>query len=542
VKKLFWLLYVLVPLAVALGLRLYPTLTTGMPFSTDGWPIIRNTELIIKNTPVPLNSNIFDGYDNFMPASSLFSAILSEVTGVAPMNVTALAMPIVGALAIPIFYVLVNRITRNASVSLVASILLATAFPCTMFTAGVTKETYASPLYILLILLFLLKHDWKTTVLFLTVSAALVLSHQVTAFLTLAVLTLLSVGFCVSRADAEPKRNSNKSNFLYVGILSTVAGLYFGLYANAALIVTVTPSDLLTLGAYVILITAATLYLLLKPVKPAKTHVTALLKYAVSFLVPAGIVFLSTRIPLVPGAPKLPLHYFVYATPFLIAGPLIVYGLSGLRKNNFSLLIPVLWFTAILSPAVYLVFADVPSETVSVYRFLDFLLPPMIILMAASLGKVYNSKPRRFHTDKIAKFAAVALIAIITATSTFSLYAAVSLQEPYLGYFWSYQPSEYAASSWIAQRCGNQTVTGDAKTQYLLSGYFNVKVSVWPGLDFLAGNGRDPSILYVYNEMKTNGYVLYGGTVAPLPENWTDKLTDLNVVYTNNEVTIYLAR
>ena len=38
-------LYILIPLLIAVILRLYPTLITGMPFSTDGWPIIRNTQL-----------------------------------------------------------------------------------------------------------------------------------------------------------------------------------------------------------------------------------------------------------------------------------------------------------------------------------------------------------------------------------------------------------------------------------------------------------------------------------------------------------------
>ena len=261
-------LYVLIPLLIALSLRLYPTLITGMPFSTDGWPIIRNTELIIKNTPIPLNSKIFDGYNNFMPANSLFGAILSEVTSIAPTNTMALGIPIVGALAIPIFYVLVNKITKNSKISLIASILLATAFPYALFTAGVTKETFASPIYMSLILLFLLKHNWKTALLFSTVSIALVLSHQVTAFLTIVVLSILAVGLYVSKGNKEQNINSGKSNILFIGILSAVATLYFGLYARPALILTLTPSDLLTVGAYVILVTGTIVYLVHRNVKP----------------------------------------------------------------------------------------------------------------------------------------------------------------------------------------------------------------------------------------------------------------------------------
>ena len=175
-----------------------------------------------------------------MPANSIFSAILSEVTGAASLNSMAIGIPIVGALAIPIFYVLVNRLTKNSKISLIASILLATAFPYTLFSAGITKETFASPIYMLLIFLFLLKHDRKTTVLFSVVSVALVLSHQLTSFLTIAALSVLTVGLYVNKSNREQNLNSYKSNILLLGILSTIAGVYFGFLATPALIVTLT--------------------------------------------------------------------------------------------------------------------------------------------------------------------------------------------------------------------------------------------------------------------------------------------------------------
>jgi len=536
-KKAFIPLFILVPLLIALCLRLYPTIITGMPFSTDGWPIIKNTQLLLSHTPVPLSSKIFDGYDNYMPANSLFAAILSEVTSIAPINIMALGIPIVGALAIPIFYVLVNKVTRNSKISLIASILLATAFPYALFTAGVTKETFASPIYMSLILLFLLKHNWKTTLLYTTVSIALVLSHQATTFLTIVVLSTLTVGLYVSKGDKEQNVNSNKSNILFVGILSTAAALYFGLYATPAIILTFTPSDLLTVGAYVVLATGTIVYLIHRNVKP--TQKRTMLKCTVSFLAPAVIMFLITKIPMLPGAPILPLHYFVYAVPFLITTPLIIYGLNDLNKNNFPLIVPLFWLTAVLSLAIYTVFGNVPGGEGFVYRFLNFMLPPMAILTAIALYKVYTSKTLHFETRKISKFSAIALIAVITVTSTFSLYAAVSLQEPYLGYFWSYKPSEYAASDWIALNGNNQTITGDVKTQCLLNGYFKVNVNVLPGLNFLDGASSEPSLLYVYNQMKTNGYVLYEGSPVSLPANWISKLANYNVVYANSEVTIY---
>ena len=111
-------------LLIALAIRLYPTVISGMPFSTDAWPLIRNTELIIQNTPVPLNSGIFDAYNNFWPGSQLFGAALSQITSLPPITAMALGIPIAAAFAILIFYFLVKKLTENTKIALIAAALL----------------------------------------------------------------------------------------------------------------------------------------------------------------------------------------------------------------------------------------------------------------------------------------------------------------------------------------------------------------------------------------------------------------------------------
>ena len=97
--------------AVACLVRLYPALVSGLPFSTDGWGCIRNSELLLQHTPVSLSDNsVFDGYNNYWPANSVFGAVLSEVTGLAPINVMAYGVPLAGALTVPLFFVLVRKI------------------------------------------------------------------------------------------------------------------------------------------------------------------------------------------------------------------------------------------------------------------------------------------------------------------------------------------------------------------------------------------------------------------------------------------------
>ncbi len=77
--------YLLLLLLLAVGLRLYPAVMSGVPFSTDAWSPIRNTELLMQNTPIPLNDAVFDGYNNFWPANSLFGAVIIPSNGLPPI-------------------------------------------------------------------------------------------------------------------------------------------------------------------------------------------------------------------------------------------------------------------------------------------------------------------------------------------------------------------------------------------------------------------------------------------------------------------------
>jgi hypothetical protein len=529
-------LYIMLILIIALLLRLYPTLISGMPFSTDGWPIIRNTELLIENTPVSLTSGIFDSYNNFWPANSIFGAILSLITNLPPLYAMALGIPVVASLTIPIFYLLTKKITENRKIALISAILLSTAFPYALFTAGVTKETFANPIYISLILIFLLKHSWKTTALFSIMSGALVLSHHLTAFLTIVILSSLTIALFVSKRNLQEKTNTNKSNVLYIAILMTIALLYFALYAYPGFKISITLSDLLAVGAYQIAVIAVTLFII--QISHQESTLTTFVKCSLAFALIFLFFFLTTRISLLPGAPTLPVSYFLFAAPLMIAVPVTIFGLNRIYQKSMSLLLPAFWLLPVVAFAFYGLFANPPDGLGFAYRSINFMLPPLTILLGTGFYKLYKT-PKHIKMRRVTVFATTAIMLLMVTLNTYSVYATVSLQEPYLGYFWRYEPSEYKASSWITINANNQTVAGDSKVSYLLKGYFNENVNVIDGLNYLEGNGSTPQILYIYNQMSENGYVLFEGSPATLPSDWTDKLTDYNLVYANSEVAVY---
>jgi hypothetical protein len=516
-----------------MALRLYPTLLTGMPFSTDAWPLIRNTELLMENTPIPLTSALFDGYNNYMPAVSIFGVAISELTDSSALSIMAIAVPIVAALTIPIYFVLVKKITQNTAIALIAAALLATAFPYTLFTAGVTKETFANPIYITLILVFLLRHDWKGTLAFSLLSVGLVLTHQLTAFLTLGIIASLTLAFYFSKP--QPLTNSNKSNLSFFAILLVAVALYFGLYAYWALPQTINASDLLSVAAYQALTLTAALYIIYNPKRgtPSRTA----LKAALGLVIIVCLFFILTQLPVLSGAPILPAFYFLFALPLIVSLPICIYALNKLNNRNTSLFLPFFWLLPIIGFALYWFFGNPPNGVGLASRCLNFLLPPLMLLVAVGIYKLTQRSWNKSQT--LPKFAAASLIVFLVAVNSFSLYAAVSLQEPYLGYFWRYEPSEYAAAGWTATNNDNQTVTGDVKVSYLLGGYYNQTVNVLGGLRYFTEDASAPDVIYVYGQMYRNGYVLYQSSPVELPPNWTSSLSNYSIIYTNPEVTIY---
>ncbi len=528
-------LYVLVPFLAALAIRIAPTLITGVPFHVDSWDQIRQTELLLQHTPTPLNSIFFDGYNNFWPITSIFGTITSQVTALPPITSLAVWIPIAAALTIPIFYTLIKKLTESSQVALIASALLSVAFPYALFTAGITKETFANPIYIALILVFLLKHNWKTALLFSAGSVALVLTHHLTAFFAVAVLASITVALHLSRSK---NKNSTKTNLTFTAITTATTALYLLVFAADPLGgYNTTPNELLTVGAYQIFTIAAATFLATY-FKKEKSPRTIIFEGCLGAAALVALLFAASKISLLPTAPLLPLSYLLVSFPFIISIPLISNGLAKTHQRKPALLVSAFWILPIIAFGAYSLFSNQAAGLTFAVRSLNFMLPPLCALTALGIHRLIKSykHPKAAATKKIL---AATLILAIGAVNVHSVYAAVSLNDPYLGYFGSYQPSEFQAANWVSETLNNQTVAGDSKMISLLSGYFNKKVDVWQGYNYLSKDGSAPEIIYIYKAMYKNGYVLGQGFPRELPENWTDKLANYNLVYVNSEVEVY---
>ncbi|MCX8189441.1 MAG: hypothetical protein N3F64_06985 [Nitrososphaeria archaeon] len=523
-------LFLALIVALTIMLRLYPLMAHVILFSTDAWSPIRNTELLLEYSPIALDNIVMDGYNCYWPANSLFGAIFSQTLGLVPLKAMALIFPIIGSLTIIIFYVMVKRLFGK-EVSLISSIIFALSFTHIIFTAAVTKETYANPLYMLLIFVFLA--DFKSKLLLFTLtSIGLVLAHHLTLFITIMVLFYMTVAYLVS--NIRGAKYNIRLESLLLTILATVSFIYYILYAKEGFKITLTYNDFISFISYQILVLFLASYF---TIKPTAKFMKILLSFTILPL-SVGLMFLASRVPIMVGAPLLPSHYLLYAIPLIISFPLAILGsghLKDVRGKMVSLI--VFWASTILALEAYAFFGNSSIGLTLAYRSINYLWPPLAILSAICLYRWYRRYSRLNY--KLAVALTILVVSLIAFINSYTVYATVSLEERYLGYFWNYRFHEFAAGAWVKSVYGGQAVAGDVKVSYMLKDYFSIKVDVLQGIKYIFEKASRPEILFLYHQMYRNGFVVAGGYSLNLPGDFIEKVYNLNLIYSNVYETIY---
>ena len=203
--RLGWkLLLVLLPVLVAVALRIYPYLLTGAPWGVDSWTLMRNSNQLLSILQLSLSATrSFDTYNICWPAVSIFGAVASLVFGVSPLNLMPFLIPLVGSLTTFFLFVVVKKLTGNFLLASVAAILFAAASFDAIFTASVTKETFALPLFMIGVLLLLRKGKMPNLVVFSFVSLGLIMSHFALAFILFLLAAEVSIVPLMMRTRGE---------------------------------------------------------------------------------------------------------------------------------------------------------------------------------------------------------------------------------------------------------------------------------------------------------------------------------------------------
>jgi hypothetical protein len=234
-----------------------------------------------------------------------------------------------------------------------------------------------------------------------------------------------------------------------------------------------------------------------------------------SIILASLFAFLCTKRSIIPNAPILPNHYIFYAIPFILISPLIFLGLEEIYNMKDECIF-LFWFAVIIGLGFYVIFGNSLLSLPLVGRTLNFLSPPLAIICAFGINRLYLAKYKN--------------LAKLIATTFFLLIIMLNFY-----YFWLYRIPEYKACEWISFAI-DKTIVGDIKISYILKNYFNMKVDIYQGLKYLIEGISKPQI-FIYDQMMNNEYNI--DTIYQLPKNWMEKIYNLNLIYSNTLIEIY---
>ena len=446
------------------------------------------------------------------------------------MAAMAFGIPFAGALTTLIFYVLVSRMSGSPELAFFSSILLATGCPYAIFTAGVTKETFANLIFIQSIYSFsiLCSHDHGLLE-FILLVIALTMSHHM-AYIVCVVI-FMSIFFAELflprlRSDSMRKRMI----MLMAAIL--IGAIYYLVYALPGLKITLSLSDWLSASSFQVLTFMVMFYIVVRP-KPRRIP-----NMWIAFILITSIALLVNQVtPIVPASPHLTSTALFYAYVLIFLGFFAVIGLYAVKDWRVDGDVhPILfWISAILGLEGYAIFGANPDLSLTLaYRLPNFIIPALATLAGAGLFRISSMNKGKFY-----RILSATCLIFFTAALASQSYSAVILQENYLGYQWLYLPQEYQQAIWIKRYSMDCVIYGDLKVKYLLGEYLGLKVDPVGGYRLLRGEGHgSKNLLSTYMAMTRNGYLL-GPYGIELPSDWNRRLYIHDILFSNQYTTVY---
>jgi hypothetical protein len=543
-----------IPISISAFLRLYPSILNQAPWGTDGWPLIRISNQLLLHTPAAITgSPIFGYYDIYWPAASLFGSVSSLILNLPPIIIMPIIIPLASSFTALFLFVIVENITNSAKIACVASLLFTTASFDSIFTASVTKETFAEPVFMVGILLAYLllfqnrsKREWKGIAIFAIIVVALAMSHHATALIFALIILSLAfgralIGFGGHLFGYGTFFQGSVASIVALPALSCgIVGGYLFIYALAAIPFQVTLQQVTFLSSFLILSLAVAIYFSLE----RKLRKSNFLIPALIFVVGVLLFALSEFTRIFPLAPLIPGALAFDALPYLIAGGIVIAGYAiaqrMLYRPSFSFL--AIWIAVPIALFGYATFAA-PDQAVNLYRLFTFLYAPVSVLAGIAFLPLVNPNGEKKNSRTAIKIAcAIAIIFAVALLGSLQSYSAVVQNQNLLGGQWAYRPTDISAAMWTNQSSpSNVSIAGDTKISYLFSDYFGMSVNTVLGYNDLTSDlGKMITTpLVTYATMRENGYnlFLYG---EPLPDGWQNFLINRSsLVYDNGNDQIW---
>ena len=517
---------------LAFALRAFPYLSSGVPYHTDTWPQLANARNLVASSPVPLGpGNGFGPYNILWPADTLFYAVSSVLLGPGPAELMPLLGPLVTSLMAVLFFALLRSFGIGPRASGVATLLFAVAGGSTMISAGVTKEAFALPLMVLVVLLLnLWLKDGNKGALGLSAFSFVVLlaAHSLTSVVGFLLCCYLTMAYALTPGG----RGRVAPTVVLLLVFSFLSYLYFYVYAVSSLPYDLQPSGLVSVFAYEALFTA--------PVWVAGAFSLDLHRWTAAWLGflglgVAGLFASALAFHTLLDSPIVSPYLVALAVPYLAVALLSSWGMYSARGSPHSrgAVFASLWALGVLGVVGFSVFAT-PGAVGTTMRILDFVYPGVAVLGALALSKLMGGR-------RLLAGAGCAAVLLLVVGSAYVVPYSAYWSGPLGGSQRVYTPAEVSSMAWAGHASSGRTIYADARFGYL-SRYYGGNVSSGPGFYYLAGlQPLGSGCLIVDSLIAQIGYI--GGTyghpvnmtvVADLPAQ-----TSLQRVYANGQDTTY---
>ncbi|MFN3267695.1 MAG: hypothetical protein ACK416_00380 [Zestosphaera sp.] len=447
----------------ALSIRLIPTLITNQPFSTDTWPLIRLSRVLLTNPECKIwDDSLLGGYHNRWPAVILESTLYSALTGLEPAYFFRFVGVIITQTSMLITtYVLIRRY-RGTYAALLGALTLTTIPSLVIFTSTTLKEVYAYPLALLFVLL-LTEYSLSTLLLAFLVAFSLVVSHPLTPLMTIAFLGSYLFVVWVKRLEGLLHSVSVRKHLLALLLLSSTYATYMSLYGWEGLTFKFGLSDFLAILAVGVAVYGW--YVLM-----GGDFTKSLL------ILTPGIISILVSNPRFLGFSLI----LLYAAPIIALLPYAWWG-RGRGGNGAiaaAILLPIsvgTQYIAVISPLLMTI----------LHRLLNYLF-----FAATAITASLN-----IRSEKTRKYAVIVLTTSLIVTATISIN--LTFYGDPITYYWRYGDREVVGVSSVVKYVDSKKVCGDVKIKYLISGV--VTVDPLCGLRLSETDLGVPAILYADN-------------------------------------------
>ncbi len=515
------LLILVIILVLSITARLTPTLASQTVFSLDTWPLIRDTEVVLREGANIYNGRSLSGYHNHWPGIILFVLVLSQLTGIDPETLYALPMTVTLSFILVVSILVFlknNKITPRIKILTTIAML---SFPSLLvFTSAPLKEVYSLPLF-LLILSYVLNHENQERyelVILIVMFLGMVISHNLSPYILIgSMITMLFYSY-----SNWLKKGLNKSvvkTELLVFLAASVVIYVLYNIAQYNAFVRLGAADILTPSRITIFIIVFSLFYLTLFL----VNIGRLLKTLIIVLIMSLVILLAMTgnvSKIVPG-----LNYPLSISGLLISITLFI-GLllavfPGEEDQRITYSFSILFFIT-LNIVYILLFA--PLLSTILHRFLNYLIIPI------TLSSIYLAKK-----TLTVRFLLFIFLALSITASTILIYETVTDETP-LTYHWYYtQPEVYGLKEIEHYLSENFTVVGDDKITYYFTDIQRTSTSELLG--FLAGNRLNSGeLLVVYNDNYKYGFVVNTNIYKVYIHN---KTIQIQKIYSNNKLEAY---